>query len=381
MSEYQYYEFKAIDKPLSEKDMKALRNISTRAQITPTSFVNEYNWGDFKGNPKKLVEKYFDAFLYVANWGTRWFMLKTPRHVIDIDVAAQYCAGESAVIHEKGEYLIFEFISETENFEWEEGKGWLSSLISLRSDIIQGDYRCLYLVWLFCAQMHEMGYDELEPPVPPNLSDLNAPLKRFVDFMRMDIDLLAVAAEKSERANPKTDEHALKTWIGNIPEKEKNDILFKLIENNPPHLGTELRMRFQQALSGKDGSHATGKLRTVEHLLTAAETYAENRKRNLAEQEARKRALRARAEAIAREKYLDTLVGREKRIWVKDENLVTTRQPAKYDEAVKLLIDLRDLSKKKNTIKTYYEKLKQIREKHIRKSTFLSRLKKADLEI
>ena len=140
-------------------------------------------------------------------------------------------------------------------------------------------------------------------------------------------------------------------------------------------------MRFQQALSGKDGSHATGKLRTVEHLLTAAETYAENRKRNLAEQEARKRALRARAEAIAREKYLDTLVGREKRIWVKVENLVTTRQPAKYDEAVKLLIDLRDLSKKKNTIKTYYEKLKQIREKHIRKSTFLSRLKKADLEI
>ena len=67
MSEYQYYEFKAVDKPLSEKDMRALRNISTRAQITPTGFVNEYNWGDFKGNPLKLVEQYFDVFLYVAN--------------------------------------------------------------------------------------------------------------------------------------------------------------------------------------------------------------------------------------------------------------------------------------------------------------------------
>jgi hypothetical protein len=49
MSEYQYYEFTAVDKPLNEKDMQALRNLSSRAQITPSSFVNEYHWGNFKG--------------------------------------------------------------------------------------------------------------------------------------------------------------------------------------------------------------------------------------------------------------------------------------------------------------------------------------------
>jgi len=27
-----------------------LRSYSTRARITPTSFVNDYSWGDFKGN-------------------------------------------------------------------------------------------------------------------------------------------------------------------------------------------------------------------------------------------------------------------------------------------------------------------------------------------
>jgi len=47
MSEYQYYEFQAIDKPLDKKAVQALRTLSSRAQITPTSFVNEYNWGDF----------------------------------------------------------------------------------------------------------------------------------------------------------------------------------------------------------------------------------------------------------------------------------------------------------------------------------------------
>jgi hypothetical protein len=42
MSEYQYYEFLAIDRPLTEDEMKVLRALSTRAAITPVSFANEY---------------------------------------------------------------------------------------------------------------------------------------------------------------------------------------------------------------------------------------------------------------------------------------------------------------------------------------------------
>jgi hypothetical protein len=41
MSEYQYYEFQAIDRPLTERQMDELRKLSTRAEITPTSFTNE----------------------------------------------------------------------------------------------------------------------------------------------------------------------------------------------------------------------------------------------------------------------------------------------------------------------------------------------------
>ena len=63
MSEYQYYEFVAIDRPLSASQIADLRRLSTRATITRTRFVNHYEWGDFKGNPSKLVERYFDAFL------------------------------------------------------------------------------------------------------------------------------------------------------------------------------------------------------------------------------------------------------------------------------------------------------------------------------
>ncbi|MDH3316099.1 MAG: hypothetical protein OER43_10075 [Gammaproteobacteria bacterium] len=41
MSEYQYYEFQAIDRPLTQSQMRELRSVSTRATITPTRFVNE----------------------------------------------------------------------------------------------------------------------------------------------------------------------------------------------------------------------------------------------------------------------------------------------------------------------------------------------------
>ncbi|MFC1881993.1 hypothetical protein ACFL2S_10925, partial [Thermodesulfobacteriota bacterium] len=48
MSEYQYYEFQAVDRPLTHEQMSMLRAYSSRAQITPTSFVNVYNWGELK---------------------------------------------------------------------------------------------------------------------------------------------------------------------------------------------------------------------------------------------------------------------------------------------------------------------------------------------
>lgn len=54
MSEYQYYSFRAVDRPLSFSEMKQLRDISSRAEITAESFVNEYNCGDLKANPRDL---------------------------------------------------------------------------------------------------------------------------------------------------------------------------------------------------------------------------------------------------------------------------------------------------------------------------------------
>lgn len=44
MSEYQYDEFQAIDRPLTDRQISEVREISTRATITRTLFSNYYVW-------------------------------------------------------------------------------------------------------------------------------------------------------------------------------------------------------------------------------------------------------------------------------------------------------------------------------------------------
>jgi hypothetical protein len=94
VSEYQYYEFLAIDRPLDAAEQAQVRSLSSRARISATSFVNEYHWGDFRGDPNRLVERYYAAHLYVANWGTHRLMLRLPGELLDLDVVEDYCVRE-----------------------------------------------------------------------------------------------------------------------------------------------------------------------------------------------------------------------------------------------------------------------------------------------
>lgn len=165
MSEYQYYDFKAIDHALTKTEMAALRAISTRAVITTTSFTNHYEWGDLKADPLKLLEKYFDAFVYVTNWGTREFHLRLPQELVDFKQLKLILPGKAARVRSAGQFVIVSFESEVEaDDDWDDGTGWMGSLVSLRSDLLRGDLRCLYLGWLMGPQDEEFSGGALEPP-------------------------------------------------------------------------------------------------------------------------------------------------------------------------------------------------------------------------
>ena len=92
MSEYQYYEFAAVDQLLTEQAQSELRSRSTRATITASGFINEYHWGNLKGEPLDWVERFFDAHVYSSSWGNCRLLLRIPRDVIDAKVILD-CVG------------------------------------------------------------------------------------------------------------------------------------------------------------------------------------------------------------------------------------------------------------------------------------------------
>jgi hypothetical protein len=203
VSEYQYYEFQKIDRDLTQADMNALRSISTRAEITSTSFTNHYEWGDLKADPLQLLEKYFDAFVYVANWGSRRFCLRLPKGSLEYKELQARLPNESAWVQRTGKYFIIGFENENEEQnEWDDATGWMGSLVSLRSDLLRDDLRCLYLGWLLCVQKGEVPEKQPEPPVPAGLGRLSTSLGSLIDFLAIDEDLVATAAADSAPLNP-----------------------------------------------------------------------------------------------------------------------------------------------------------------------------------
>ncbi len=362
--------------------MSALRALSTRARITSTSFVNSYEWGDFKGNPAALMEKCFDAFLYLANWGARKVMLRIPGPVFDLKLVSHYLGGRHASAKAKGENVVLEFWSDDESGgDWVDGDGWMPALITVRADLIRGDLRALYLGWLLDVQAGGIEDDALEPPVPAGLGELTGSLKSLADFLRIDDDLIEVAAQGSARLGAPADVKELEAWVRDLPQADKDSLLMRLLGGEERHLSAELLRRFKRGRGGVSKfSDPPAKRRTAAALRSAAERLSEEKRRKAQELEAQERKRRELQAAENRAIYLDKLAQRESTVWRDVEGLVGSLRPLDYDRAVGLLVDLRDLAARKGQAEEFQDRLEGLREHCSKRPSLLRRLDKAGLK-
>jgi len=381
MSEYQYYEFLALDQPLSERQMLEVREFSSRAKITPTSFVNEYNFGDFRGDVKMFLTKYYDAFVYVANWGTHRLCFRLPKSGMDASAIKRHCRSDYMTLRSVNGNAILELWSESEEGDWDDGEAWMSSLAPLRADVLAGDLRCLYLGWLNCigCEDAEENEKEGEPPVPAGLGTLSAPLKALAEFLRIDTALIEAAAEASPSLAQTNDTAAeFRSWIKTLSPDEKDSLLARLAQESPPVVQREMMGRFRRERNAVQALPDVGK-RTVGQLLAAWNQRRQERQRLAAEKKAREEARRKEEAAKARQKHLDDLARREPHAWQEAESLIQTRQPNKYDAAVQLLRDLRDLAEREGKMAEATVRLGALRRMHGSKPSLLRRLNEAKL--
>lgn len=345
VSEYQYYEFLALDKPLTDEQRAELRKLSSRAEITATRFVNEYSYGDFRGSPEKLMERYFDAFCYLANWGTRRLMFRFPRALLDAEAARKYCHTDAASVIGTGDHVIISlYLDRDPDGDWVEGEGQLGTMVQARSDLAAGDLRLLYLAWLLSVQWTDEDDEddgEIEPPVPAGLGNLSAPLAAIADFLEIDEDLIAVAAQASPPAEEPSDD-GLAGWIASLPAAEKDSFLTMVADGEGALVRALLLRRFRADAAGPPSHSSPG--RTAAELLAAAQTRAEERKKAEEQRRCEARAREAAAKAAAYARRLDDLAATEEAAWKQVDDMIAAKKTSEYDRAVTLLRDLRALA-------------------------------------
>jgi hypothetical protein len=378
VSEYQYYEFLAVDRPLTEAQRAQLRGLSTRAEITATRFTNEYQWGDFKGDPRKMMEQYFDAHLYFANWGTRRLMLRVPRAALDTKTAEQYFYGDTAASFTvTGEHLIIDLYADREPDDYWEETPDLGSMVGVRSELIAGDCRLLYLAWLFAVQHDEVDDEATAPPVPAGLAELSAPLEAVVEFLEIDEDLIDIAVEASPNLG-EDEPGGIGEWIASLPVPAKDELLGRVASGEGVQVQALLLRQFRESVPGRPAA-AGAPARTAGELRDAAAAYkaeiakavAERRRAEAAEKEVKK--------AAAYAKHLDDLSAREASAWVRAAALIETKNQRDYDTAVTLLCDLRALAGRNGSLEVFTERIDDLRRQHQRKPSLMERFDAAGL--
>jgi hypothetical protein len=267
VSEYQSYEFVALDHPLTAAEMAELRSISTRAQITPTRFFNEYQWGDLKADPAELLARYFDVHVYFANWGSRRLMFRLPKPAVNLDDLRACVPGGPATLTVTEHHVVLDLWSETEEpeDEWFEDGQLLASLTPLRAELLRGDRRVAYLAWLLAVQAGELDPDSPEPWVPHGLDTPSASLAALTGFLRIDPDLLAAAAEAG--VEDAGEMERFRGWVERLSARERQRWLLRAVDNLDLAVGSALLGEFRRA----HPAVAAEQGRTMEQLLARAE--------------------------------------------------------------------------------------------------------------
>ncbi len=380
MSEYQYYEFAAIDRPLTAAEMARLRNVSTRGQISASGFVNHYEWGGLKANPADWMRRYFDAFVYTANWCSCQLSLRLPLGTFRQAELKSFTAGGALTIAATDEHWIIDWsLDESEDYDrfgMEDGNGWMGRLAPLRDELLRGDLRPLYLGWL--ASAAECDDKALEPEPPAGLSNLTPAQRALTEFIEIDPDLLAAAAAGSPRDAPNDSAQAaaIDAWLTEWSREEMAAVL-KLTALGQGR-EAEPQVKTHHATWLKAQRPRPAKLvqqRSVAQLRELAQSASGVRRvrqeRERATQEAERRRQR---EAILRLRMANV----DQR-WAAVNSLAERGSASGYDQAVRAIGDLAEGYALTSSRKEFDRALRCLLVRHATRGALMRRLTEAEL--
>jgi hypothetical protein len=375
VSEYQYYEWQTIDRLLTEEEQEAVGRLSSHIDVSASRAVVTYAWGDFKHDPRQVLARFFDAHLYMANWGSRRLMFRFPTGLLNREAIEPYCVQDRIMFKTVGGFDILDMdMSEEEGGSWIEGEGSLAGLIPLRNDIVQGDCRSVYLAWL--KAMSLTGGEEptrgrkstpsqfLAPPVPPGLEKLSPALKHFLAHFDVPPCLVEAAAEHSPALAEMT-ETDFWPLVAQLSREECDAFLGRFAQGDTA-AGMELKKRLFSLMPRLPAAPEVR--RSAGDLLKRADAIENARQR--------------RQKEAARKKHvaeMDALASRELETWQQVASLVDLKQTKSYDDAVQLLAKLAQLADFRGSKDDYRLRVNDLCDRYKRLSGFRWRVQHAKL--
>ncbi len=384
MSEFQYYDFRSIDKPLTDGERREINKWSSRSNASSHRATFNYSYGSFGKNPSDCVARYFDALFYTANWGTRHLIFRFPKKMVDYEALKAFQIDASSVtgyttgieITRRDDYVLVEFeYCDDDYSEWvDESDDTLSALLPLREDILNGDYRALFAFWLdMVRRMNDYELEEEEeeseyvvPPIPANLKRKTAALSAFIDLYDLDEDVIAAAATFSFEP-AKIDAFSLQNALKKLTEKEKDAWLLRLFNGE-----TRLDTMFKKHL---DSLEPTPKY-TAKASVSLDEIWA-----LVDGKQTERLAVAAASKHNAHIKRMNELAKEEASLWKTVYFNLDRKIASAYDIAVGALKDLHDVAVFQDKNKGFLEKLYDIEERYGRSKVLIDRMKKGKLPL
>lgn len=375
MSTYQYYEFLALDGPISDEGLTYARGCSSRADVSRYRWTNSYHWGDFSGNEDTLLN-YYDAFYYFADWGSFRFSLSLPEECLPKSLIESYLVNDE---YDFGAYcrchsnaggrMILSWECQEEAGCWdfpEDLDDLLGRLAGIREQILRGDYRALFIGWL--ARFDPEWVDDEEvllPPVPSGMNALTDGLRLLAEQMQMDEDVLQAAVQLSSdgsQAKPLPIHNVLDA----LPVEAMKSLLVRVSEGEGDKVKAELIRRtlppdeYVLGATGLTcGEFSKQVIRVRDERMRVQERDKETKRLQLEEEQ---------------RKHLERVYEQSEAIWTMLDQLLVNKTPSAYDTAAKQLKELRDAYFQQDDLGEFLERMSLFRGRYGRRPALIRRL-------
>ena len=348
MSEYQIVKFRAIDRPLTDKQLSYMDRQSSRAEFTKREFEVEYHYSSFRGDIDGMLRNGYDLFLTYSNYGCREIRMRLPNGLpFAKSVWSKYISTEGLTWSadkrgKAGILCLAPYYEEVFEPDWEFDH-YLDAAAKLREKLIAGDLRALYVLWLCNA--NSLGEEDtivMEPPVPHGMSGIRDEAEDILNFFEVDPLLVEAAVSGSPAFDAQgAQDAAVNAWLKRLAVSRRNEITQRMLREDPVALKRELLSEIRDSQQTQSWPFEPP-TRTVAQLREICESLHQEEDKKKKTQAAAK----PKREADKVEKELQARIADMRSApnsWLtKVSKLVEKRGTDNYREAASMLADLRD---------------------------------------